>query len=269
MKNGVVFIHQAQKSRILEGSENPHDILRISGRKELAAYLVDEIQPDAVRCDQPGVVELRGAGFDSGLPIVVRVGGLEASDVTWLDAGRVSFVPPPGVPGALAEVTYEQAGLLVEARMPLQYEGPVVLDVHPRRGPLAGGTELSILGRHFHGAPEDVTVILEYSPTSDPFECVVLEVLPPDRLRVRTPEDLEDPPIQVDPADVIVTTSAGAGLKPNGFLYAEDVWVDVASASIEGGEIVTVQGEIPPPPSGGHRPLSRAISCASTCVPSP
>lgn len=213
-------------------------------------YLVDEIQPDAVRCDQPGVVELRGAGFDSGLPIVVRVGGIEASDVTWLDEGRVSFVPPPGVPGALAEVTYEQAGLLVEARMPLQYEGPVVLDVHPRRGPLTGGTELSILGRHFHGAPEDVTLLLEHSPTQDPFECVVLEVLPPDRLRVRTPEDLVDPPIQGGPVHVIVTTLAGEGTKPNGFLYAEDVWVDVASASIEGGEIVTVQGEIPPPPSG-------------------
>ena len=49
---------------LTEGSENPHDILRISGRKELAAYLVDEIQQ---------VYRLQGVRIhDKHIEVIVR-----------------------------------------------------------------------------------------------------------------------------------------------------------------------------------------------------
>jgi DNA-directed RNA polymerase subunit beta' len=49
---------------LTEGSENPHDILRISGRKELAKYLVDEIQQ---------VYRLQGVRIhDKHIEVIVR-----------------------------------------------------------------------------------------------------------------------------------------------------------------------------------------------------
>jgi DNA-directed RNA polymerase subunit beta' len=49
---------------IMEGSENPHDILKVKGRKELAKYMVDEIQE---------VYRLQGVGInDKHIEIVVR-----------------------------------------------------------------------------------------------------------------------------------------------------------------------------------------------------
>ncbi len=49
---------------LMEGSENPHDILRIKGRKALAKYLVDEIQE---------VYRLQGVGInDKHIEVVVR-----------------------------------------------------------------------------------------------------------------------------------------------------------------------------------------------------
>ena len=48
----------------MEGSENPHDILRVKGRKELAKYLVDEIQE---------VYRLQGVRInDKHIEIIVR-----------------------------------------------------------------------------------------------------------------------------------------------------------------------------------------------------
>ncbi|AWV88263.1 DNA-directed RNA polymerase subunit beta' [Bradymonas sediminis] len=49
---------------IMEGSENPHDILRVKGRKELAKYLVDEVQE---------VYRLQGVRInDKHIEIIVR-----------------------------------------------------------------------------------------------------------------------------------------------------------------------------------------------------
>ena len=47
-KSRHITVHEGDRVRagepLMEGSENPHDILRVKGRKELAKYLVDEIQ---------------------------------------------------------------------------------------------------------------------------------------------------------------------------------------------------------------------------------
>jgi DNA-directed RNA polymerase subunit beta' len=49
---------------LMEGSENPHDILRVKGRKELAKYLVDEVQE---------VYRLQGVRInDKHIEIIVR-----------------------------------------------------------------------------------------------------------------------------------------------------------------------------------------------------
>ena len=47
-KSRYITVHEGDRVRsgepLMDGSENPHDILAVKGRKELAKYLVDEIQ---------------------------------------------------------------------------------------------------------------------------------------------------------------------------------------------------------------------------------
>ncbi len=56
--------HVRSGEPLMEGSENPHDILRVKGRKELAKYMVDEIQE---------VYRLQGVRInDKHIEIIVR-----------------------------------------------------------------------------------------------------------------------------------------------------------------------------------------------------
>lgn len=67
-KSRHITVHEGDRVRsgeaLMEGSENPHDILRVKGRKELAKYLVDEIQE---------VYRLQGVRInDKHMEIIVR-----------------------------------------------------------------------------------------------------------------------------------------------------------------------------------------------------
>src|SRR5690554_3543703 len=67
-KNKHITVLEGDRVRsgeaLMEGSENPHDILRVKGRKELAKYLTDEIQE---------VYRLQGVGInDKHIEVIVR-----------------------------------------------------------------------------------------------------------------------------------------------------------------------------------------------------
>ncbi len=67
-KNKHITVLEGDRVRageaLMEGSENPHDILKVKGRKALAKYLVDEIQE---------VYRLQGVGInDKHIEVVVR-----------------------------------------------------------------------------------------------------------------------------------------------------------------------------------------------------
>ncbi len=67
-KNKHVTVLEGDRVRageaLMEGSENPHDILRVKGRKDLAKYLVDEIQE---------VYRLQGVAInDKHIEVIVR-----------------------------------------------------------------------------------------------------------------------------------------------------------------------------------------------------
>jgi DNA-directed RNA polymerase subunit beta' len=71
---------------LMDGSANPHDILRVLGQKELARYLVDEIQE---------VYRLQGVKInDKHIEVIVRqmlkrVRIVDSGDTTWLDDEQV------------------------------------------------------------------------------------------------------------------------------------------------------------------------------------
>ncbi len=67
-KSRYITVHEGDRVRsgepLMDGSENPHDILAVKGRKELAKYLVDEIQE---------VYRLQGVRInDKHIEIIVR-----------------------------------------------------------------------------------------------------------------------------------------------------------------------------------------------------
>ncbi|MBH23743.1 MAG: DNA-directed RNA polymerase subunit beta' [Myxococcales bacterium] len=67
-KNKHLTVHEGDRVKsgmpLMDGSENPHDILRVKGRKELAKYLVDQIQE---------VYRLQGVRIhDKHIEVIVR-----------------------------------------------------------------------------------------------------------------------------------------------------------------------------------------------------
>ncbi|RAL23085.1 DNA-directed RNA polymerase subunit beta' [Lujinxingia litoralis] len=67
-KNKHITVLEGDRVRageaLMEGSENPHDILKVKGRKDLAKYIVDEIQE---------VYRLQGVGInDKHIEVIVR-----------------------------------------------------------------------------------------------------------------------------------------------------------------------------------------------------
>jgi len=89
-KGKHVSVHEGDFVRagesLMDGSANPHDILRILGQKELAKYLVDEIQE---------VYRLQGVRInDKHIEVIVRqmlkrVRIVDPGDTTWLDDEQV------------------------------------------------------------------------------------------------------------------------------------------------------------------------------------
>jgi DNA-directed RNA polymerase subunit beta' len=89
-KGKHVSVHEGDFVRageaLMDGSANPHDILRVLGQKELAKYLVDEIQE---------VYRLQGVKInDKHIEVIVRqmlkrVKIVEPGDTTWLEDEQV------------------------------------------------------------------------------------------------------------------------------------------------------------------------------------
>jgi len=89
-KGKHVSVHEGDFMRagepLMDGSANPHDILRVLGQKELAKYLVDEIQE---------VYRLQGVRInDKHIEVIVRqmlrrVKIVEPGDTTWLEDEQV------------------------------------------------------------------------------------------------------------------------------------------------------------------------------------
>ncbi|MFP4601182.1 MAG: DNA-directed RNA polymerase subunit beta', partial [Persicimonas sp.] len=79
---------------IMEGSENPHDILKVKGRKELSKYMVDEIQE---------VYRLQGVGInDKHIEIIVRQ---MLRKVRIVDVGDTDFLVDEQVERSTFEAT--------------------------------------------------------------------------------------------------------------------------------------------------------------------
>jgi DNA-directed RNA polymerase subunit beta' len=104
-KNKHISVQEGDRVRagepLMEGSENPHDILRIKGRADLAKHMVDEVQQ---------VYRLQGVKIhDKHIEIIVRQ---MLRRVRIIDVGDTDFLIDENV----ARYNFEQANLAAMAR---------------------------------------------------------------------------------------------------------------------------------------------------------
>lgn len=93
-------------------------------------------------------ITIRGSGFEPGA--VVLVGGEEAGKVEVVSSSRITAIAPPGGLGP-ADVAVRNpdvpAAILRDAY--IYVEAPTITAVSPRRGPLEGGSRVTITGTGF------------------------------------------------------------------------------------------------------------------------
>ncbi|MHB8417786.1 MAG: IPT/TIG domain-containing protein [Myxococcales bacterium] len=151
-------------------------------------------------------VTLKGSGFLGEQP-AVSIGGQAAASVAVVDDQTLSLVTPPGGVGPADVLVQDAHG---SATLPSGFvyfpSGAATLAVYgvaPGSGPAAGGTQVTVVGAGFSGAPQ-----VTFGGTAAP----VVSLLDPNDLQVTTP------PGSVGPVAVAVDQGATASLA-NAFRY--------------------------------------------------
>jgi len=185
-------------------------------------------------------ITIGGSGFSSG--VSVFVGGRPAISVSIADDGTVLAISPPGFPG-LADVRVTSASeqsVLVDAWEFIQDPIPPTLpgiridSVTPARGPVSGGTTVTIQGAGF-------------------FEGLGVRIgaLPADQVRVVSDSVIEavTPPGTPGVADVVLFFRYGEARLREGFFYRGAdggtmgiFEIDPPDAAWTGGSLITVRG---------------------------
>ncbi len=187
--------------------------------------------PPAVTAVVPNVGSAVGGttititGSYLGLTSNVRLGGIEAANVTVVDANTVTAITPVGNAGA---VDLELQGPKGSVTVPggFRYMTPSVSSVTPVSGPTVGGTRISITGTWLGGVN---TVVVGGELAS---EIVVVDA---NHVTARTPVGLEGD------VDVLVSGADGSATIPSGFQYQSLVvpaWATLIEATPDP-EVVT------------------------------
>jgi hypothetical protein len=197
-------------------------------------HFVREVEPDEVIFSVPTRVSILGGGFTPDAPIAVEFDGLSATDVEYVSESRIDCTTPVGSEDALVGVSLTQHGLTSAEAAQLTFGGAHIESLWPRKGSMFGNEEVLISGKNFVD-DGSVTVTFGLSLTG-----TVLAVFEPDAILVRTPSMGADEGVQVT-----VTSSGGTDTKLAAYAF-EDRWITPKTASIAGGTIITMTGNVQP-----------------------
>jgi len=157
-------------------------------------------------------VTLNGAGFrdDGAGTNQVRFGGVLATSVVVVSDEILTCVTPPGTPGAAVDVRLSNANGTATLVQGFRYLVRPELDsLEPGRGPLAGGTTLTLRGRGF----------LQDSPGPNQVSIGGVAALAVLTLDDATIQCTTPPGAARGAVDVRVTNANGSTLLPGGFTY--------------------------------------------------
>lgn len=113
------------------------------------------------------VIVLTGSGFLSAPSPTVTFDGVEAPSVSRTSATELRVLTPPGAPGPADVVVINKDGQTASRAASFTYvPAPDVLSVTPARGPVQGGTRLTISGANFLvGARVSIGGVPAFAPT--------------------------------------------------------------------------------------------------------
>lgn len=208
----------------------------VSGTVELRAHTnvvttITGVSPSAGPVDGGGTVRISGIRLYNTRKVLI--GGVET---TWRSASDgaaiVADVPPANAPGAvwvqLVTGTGRVTAVGPESRYTYQ-AAPVVTEVTPASGPVAGGTSVTLTGRGFTGTTEVWvgTTLVQHDLISD------------------TVIHLSTPPGVAGSAPIVVTGPGGSSTGTPPFVYAAKPAIEKiapAKVSTKGGTTVTITG---------------------------
>ena len=198
-------------------------------------HFITDIEPDEVIFSKPTQVSIIGGGFTPDEPIAVEFGGLPATGVTYVSPTRVDCTTPVGAEDTLVGASLTQHGLTSADAQMLTFGSARIESLWPPRGSMLGQELVLISGQNF---VDDGSVAVTFG--MPPLAGTVLEVYEPDAILVRTPFVGADEGMAVK-----VTSSAGSN--DNIIAYAfEDRWIEPKTATIAGGTIITMKGDVFP-----------------------
>jgi len=153
--------------------------------------------------------------------------------VTYVSESRIDCTTPVGAENTLVGVSLTQHGLTSEDDGVLTFGGAHIDSLWPPNGSMLGEEEVLLSGRNF---VDDGSVQVTFGHSL----ATVLAVYEPDAILVRTPFMGSDQGVAVK-----VTSSAGTHQKNSAYKF-DDRWITPKTASIAGGTIITMQGDVFP-----------------------
>lgn len=220
------------------GGAPDNDVGGISAGTLLIASLrhfITDIEPDEAIFSKPTQVSIIGGGFTPAEPISVEFGGLPATDVTYVSPTRIDCTTPVGAEDTLVGASLTQHGLTSADAQMLTFGSARIESLWPPKGSMFGEELVLISGQNF---VDDGSVVVTFG--MPPLEGTVLEVYEPDAILVRTPFVGADEGMAVK-----VTSSAGSNDNIIGYGF-DDRWIEPKTASIAGGDIITMMGDVFP-----------------------
>ncbi|RUR01400.1 IPT/TIG domain-containing protein [Labedella endophytica] len=192
---------------------------------------VDEVDPDEGPLAGGSVVTITGSCFTGATGVLF--GDVPATVFSVVSDTEITVLVPAGVTAGAVDVTVIGGGECGDATLPGGYtylDAPAIAALDPERGPVTGGTEVTITGTGFTGT---TTVLF------GGFAGTELTVVSDTEITVTTPSAAAPGPVQV------VVFAGGGASEPGEFTYfavAEITAVTPASGEEPGGETVTITG---------------------------
>lgn len=232
------------------------------GFRYLADLVLGSVSPDVGTARGGTPVVLSGAGFSASMSVLF--GGRLAVDLRVVDDSFATVVSPPGEVGPTDVTIVSDAGR-VRLESAFTYENPdsmpgipgfSVLTCSPHEGPVAGGTEATIVGTNF---VEGDSVVFGGVPGTN------TRWISPTVLRTTTPKGS---PGEVD---VVVSRRTADAVLKNGYKFVSGetkvLVVEPASAAWSGGGLIRIFGVELGEVSGvylGGLPASDVVPLSST-----
>ncbi len=193
------------------------------GFKSIASATVTGVTPKLGKTAGGTAISISGSDFVAGT--TVTLGGTAATDIRVVSATTITATTPGHAAGSVPVVVQNAGG--AAATLADGFRFADVTAVAPSRGPVAGGTDVTLTGAGFVGAS---AVQFGGNPATD------LVVASDTQITCKTPAHA------AGDVDAVVVTPGGHLTLPDAFAYSAVTEITPAFGPVAGGTAVTIRG---------------------------